>query len=190
MGQLRSLALTILAAVAGCSSSTTAVDAGIDAFAIDDAAANDTGGDVFTPMTDASAPRDARVDAATPTLTITNLTVYGDCMPIVAADPIHASWTATIDGAAGTSATFTSALLSIRPNAPGATITQNLTVDMPAITLTGGHGSATQLKTGADANPPAGCTGVCGGIAHLMVTFTIDGAPVFANAQANVSCAF
>ena len=99
MGQLRSLTFALLASIVGCSTSTTAADAGGDAFAMNDAAgANDVAVDTLTPMTDAAGASDAMLDAATPTVTITNLMVYGDCMPIVAPDPIHASWTATIDG--------------------------------------------------------------------------------------------
>jgi hypothetical protein len=184
----RAVAMCLVLSIAGCSSAVTPNDAGLDASTMLDAG-SDGGTDTGV---DAAPPSDAGTDASMsmPTITITNLTVFGDCMPIVAPDPIHASWTATVDGASGTSATITNALLVIRPATTGSDVMQTLTVDTPTIALSGGHGSAMQNKTGADANPPAGCTGVCGGVAHLMVTFMIDGAPVFAFGDAMVGCAF
>lgn len=188
------LSFALLTAVAGCGSSPVAtIDAGTDATAGDTGTADaamiaDTGTDTGGSLDDAGADAASTDDAASAaTVTISGLTLFGNCMPIVAPDPIRASWTATVAGATGATATLTSATLVITGTT---TIVQNLTVDVPVIALTGGAGSSMQTKVLADMNPSMACGGTCGSPAHLDLTFMIDGAPVMATADATYECAF
>ena len=129
------------------------------------------------------------VEAGAAALTITGLTVHGDCMPIVPPDPILASWTASISGATGSVATLVDAKLVITS---ASTVTQHLTVDHPDVSLAGGAGSQAQSKTGADVTPAAAfCGEFCSGAtASLDLTFDTAGGPLNARAEVPFDCAF
>ncbi len=165
-----------------------AVDGGaVDGGAVDGGAVD--GGAVDGGAVDAG-PRDAgRPDARTAAMvTLTDFVAFGNCMPIVSPDPVRASWTATVSGAAGATATLTSATLTL---AGARTIIQRVTVDAPVIALRGGAGSAMQRKVASDMVPTAGCGELCGGTtATIDLVFVIDGADVPATARTAYECAF
>lgn len=127
--------------------------------------------------------RDATTAAV---VTITDFVSYGNCFP-VPPDPIMASWHVTVTGASGSTATLTSARLTITGSA---TVVQMLTVDMPVVALAGGAGSADQRKVMADMNPPDACGELCGGsTARIDLVFLIDGVTVMATASVPYECA-
>jgi hypothetical protein len=99
---------------------------------------------------------------------------------------VHASWTASISGASGTTATLLEAQLTV------GTLTQTLTLDHPDIALSGGAGSQAQTKVSGSPNPPAGCTGLCSstGVASLDLAFTTADGVLTAHAEAAFTCAF
>lgn len=196
-----SVLVSLLLAIAGCSGGNGSTpDAGGTSDAGSDAGSTpDTGADVDTGTpadagTDAAPMADAGSDAGSTTdagahamVTVTDFTVFGNCMPIVAPDPIIVSWTANVSGASGTTAMLTNAVLTIDSPSP---IVQRLTVDVPTFALSGGSGSQAQRKTMADANPAMACGGACGSAAHLAATFMVDGAPVMVTADGTYDCAF
>lgn len=196
---LRSAGSALLFSLAACSGGTTADsgvdrDAGIDAATSDagqDAGATVDGGHAMDGGSDLGATADAGVgDAAvgSGTLTVTGFTAYGDCMPIVSADPIHSFWFASIAGAAGSTATLVDAKLTITGSR---TVTQHLTLDVPDIALTAGAGTADQHKTGADANPGDVCGELCSGAtAALDLIFDTADGRLTAHVEAPYSCAF
>jgi hypothetical protein len=184
---MRHLSFLLLGAVLGCGggggadSGPTPVDAPASADAPTSADA--------PPATDAPASIDApsTVDAAGAAVVLSDVNVYANCKPLVPPDPILAFWTASVSGAGGSAATLVSARLVITGSR---TVTQNLTVDMPVIPLSGGSGSAMQRKVAADTNPGLVCGELCGG-----ATFTLDleydvlGARLPAHAEGPFSCA-
>jgi len=185
-----------VALLGGCGDGTSDQDAGtLDAGGRDAATAMDAGGG-----TDAGEPEDGgadaseAMDAGTPAdaateavITLDDVTVYANCMPIVAPDPIITVWTANVSGAVGSLATLTDAKLTLTGTPP---VSQTLTVDTPTIPLSGGSGSQTQRKTGADADPPSGCTTLCSGRTYtLELTYTVDGASVVVTDSGAFSCA-
>jgi hypothetical protein len=121
------------------------------------------------------------------TVVLSEFVAYANCMPIVAPDPIITWWTASISDGVGPTARLTSAELTIT----GAhTLTQELTVDAPVITLSGGTGSAMQRKVLGMPNPATSpCGELCGGAtATIEVVFDIGGTPVTASATGSFSC--
>jgi hypothetical protein len=182
----------LLTLIAGCGQSPAAtVDAGRDAAGSDAASSDDVGPLADTGTTDAGAVDAASAEDAAPssdvTVTISDLAVFGNCMPIVAPDPIHAGWTVAISGATGPAATLTSATLTLMSSPP---IVQTLTVDSPTVLLLIGSGMAMQQKVSADMNPSMACGATCGADARLSLTFMVDGAPVTATADGVYECTF
>jgi hypothetical protein len=180
-----SFAVLAFAFALGCDGPTPSTDAGSDAATRDaglaDVGAEDSGADSGT---DAAADEDA---AGAAMVAISGFSAFGNCMPIVAPDPIRASWTATVTGGSGASAMLTSATLVIMGSPP---IVQSLTVDMPTIALTDGGGSATQTKVSATMNPAMACGATCGSDARIDLTFMIAGREVMASADGTYECAF
>jgi hypothetical protein len=142
------------------------------------------------PETDAGSSMDAgpSLDASTDAvITLSDVTVYANCMPSVPPDPINAFWTANVTGATGSAATLASATLSV--TGPPS-FTQTLTVDVPTISLSGGSGSQEQRKTGADRDPPGTCGMLCDSNYTLELTYMVDGASVVVSESGTLTCAF
>ena len=109
-------------------------------------------------------------------ITIRDLGIYANCMPSVPPDPIIAFWTTDVRGATSATASLTSAVLTI---VGSGTVTQTLTVDVPAVVLSAGSGTQDQRKTGADMNPTAACGELCSGAtATLVLRFAVDGTEI------------
>jgi hypothetical protein len=117
---------------------------------------------------------------------IQNLSVFGNCQPIVPPDPIRVSWTSVVTGASSSSATLVSAVLTL---SGFRTITQTLTVTPTAVPLTNGAGSAAQQKTAGDPAPGTVCGEVCSSNARLDVTLDDGGVQFSATATGIYSCA-
>jgi len=61
-------------------------------------------------------PRDAvPMDGGSTRFTITSFSAYANCMPIVPPDPVNASWTLSVSGSTGTTATVVMATLTKDP---------------------------------------------------------------------------
>lgn len=175
-------------------------DAGLDARAaetdsgggdVDASSAGDAGmvADAASPI-DATSASDAPSSSAT--ITLSDVAVYSNCMPIVAPDPILAFWSASVTGAgAASGAVLSDATLTIRVPG-GSTVVQRLTVDMPVIALTAGAGSAMQRKTAADANPSEACGALCGaGVTYeLELIYDVGGALVTVTDTGDFSCVY
>lgn len=158
----------------GSAADGAAGDAGLR----EDAGSVEDGGSVD----DAGASGDASIDA---TVTLGEVAVYGDCMPIVPADPVVAFWTATVAGASGATATLTDAELFI------ATETQTLTVDEPIVSLSGGAGSQEQRKTSGDPAIAGACASLCTDASYtLELTYAIDGASVVVSDTGAFDCVY
>jgi hypothetical protein len=144
-----------------------------DGGADDDAGSSDAG------------ERDATTEAR---VTLTEFVAFANCKPVVPPDPIITSWTATVSGAAGATATLTNAELTITG---GETFTQTVTVDNPVIALTGGAGSAMQRKVSGTPAPTDACERLCavGSSSELEATFSVDGANVLVTATGTFECA-
>ena len=117
---------------------------------------------------------------------IQNLSVFGNCQPIVPPDPIIVAWTSVVTGATSSSATLVSAVLTL---SGFRTITQTLTVMPTAVPLTNGAGSAAQQKTAGDPAPGTVCGEVCGSNARLDVTLSDGGTQFSATATGTYLCA-
>ena len=121
-------------------------------------------------------------------VTITGLTVFANCMPVVDPDPIIAFWTANVTGANGSTATLSDAKLTVNGSS---TVMQTLTVDNPTISLSGGAGSQEQRKTSADVIPSGACSSLCSGATFsLELTYTIDGRMVMVTETGDFDCLF
>lgn len=155
---------------AGRDAGSPAADAGRDAGSTDPDAGTDAG------ASDAGTDAAMTVDASATRITLSDVGVYANCMPIVAPDPIIAFWNVTVTGAPASSATLTRAELRITG---ASTVTQLLTVDSPTVALAGGTGTAMQRKTGADANPGSACGELCSGATFtLTLTFDVGGTSI------------
>jgi hypothetical protein len=119
---------------------------------------------------------------------LTEFVAYSNCMPAIPPDPVIVWWTAGITDGTGPTATLTRATLTIT----GARdITQELTVDMPVIALTGGAGSAMQRKVSGTPAPAGACGEICGGgTAEIEVVFDIGGANATATASTDFGCVY
>ena len=166
----------------------SSVDAGVGT---DAGAATDAGGEVDAGTSlDAGAPTDAGPprDAATSVVvTVTDFFAWSNCMPIVAPDPVRASWTVHVTGATGATATVTDAKLTI--DAGVTPFMQSLTLASTAIALTGGAGSAMQSKMSGTPAPTGACSTLCSATAsHLELTVEVDGVPYTVTADDGYSC--
>jgi hypothetical protein len=137
------------------------------------------------------APMDApRADAPTPIrVTIVDPYVYGNCFP-VPPDPVIAGWDVSISGASGSTATLTSAVLTVMGPA---TFTQTLAIDSPVVTLSGGAGTGSMRKTGGNPASVPGCGSFCSGsgapaIWKIDMVFRIDGADIAVTVMGDYSC--
>jgi hypothetical protein len=154
-------------------------DGGVDAGAPPDAGPSLDGG------VDAGPPEDAATEAM---ITLSDVSVYANCMPIVAPDPIVAFWTVDVSGAeAGATVTLTAASLTVSGTP---SFTQELTVDEPAVPLRGGAGSRMQRKTGADRDPPVACTALCDRDFELELAYAVNGARVVVSERGRLGCVF
>lgn len=135
--------------------------------------------------TDAGPPRDATTSAV---VTITDFFAWSNCMPIVAPDPVIATWMLHVTGATGTTATVVDAKLTIA--APSTTLMQTITLDTPAVTLTGGAGAASQRKASGTPGPTGACSSLCaaGTTSHLELTVEVDGVRIVITADDGYSC--
>lgn len=179
----------------GAADAAVAMDAGggVDAGAAEDAG----GGGIDAGLEDAGAIDAGAEDAGTPadagdlSLTLADVAVYGNCMPIVAEDPILAFWTTNVaDAGAATAATLTDAKLTITGSS---TLVQSLVIDSPTVALSGGSGSQMQRKTGADVTPSDACGSYCGSAAvtwTLELTFDVGGATVPVTESGSFSCVY
>jgi hypothetical protein len=107
-----------------------------------------------------------RDSIARATIQLSNVVVYADCMPTYPSktDPIIASWSVSIEGAAGQPvATLKDATLTIVSSDSDVltSLTQHLVVDSASVVLSEGAGSTQQNKTGADSRPPSVCMSLC-----------------------------
>jgi len=162
-----------------------ASDSGTDAGPLDagtgDAGTGDSGtGDAGTgdAGADAGAYDAGPFDAGpAPTVTVRDVAVYANCMPVVSPDPILAFWTTEVSGASVGTATLTDAKLELTG---AGTLSQSLTVDTPTITLVGGSGTQMQRKTGADVTPTMACRTFCRGrvMFSLELTFDVGGVSI------------
>ncbi len=123
---------------------------------------------------------------SSPHVEISDLYVYANCMPIVASDPIHAGWTATVTDAVGSVASIADATLTITG---ASTVNQTLNVEHSVIELSGGTGSAEQRKVTGLGSPGGACGDLCSDAeARVYLTFSVDGQLVTATAAAPFSC--
>jgi hypothetical protein len=132
------------------------------------------------------------IDASATSISLTGAAVYSNCMPSVPPDPILAFWTVHVSGAPGglTSVTLTDAKLTITP-ASGAPVNQTLTIDFPAVALTGGAGTQDQRKTGADVLPSGACSALCSGATFsLELTYDVAGTPFVVTETGAFGCVY
>lgn len=151
-----------------------AMDGGVmDGGVMDGGGAMDAGSDA------GSAPDGGpAVDASSTSITISSPAVYGSCF-LGPPDPILAFWEVNVTGApAGvTVATLVSAQLTVTPTS-GAPIVQTLTVDFPAVPLSGGSATMfAQRKTAGTPAPTGACTDACvaGATWQLQLVFDVGG---------------
>jgi hypothetical protein len=199
------LVLLLSLGLAGCEcSSPSDPDAGRDAPAPTDVPG---GTDTPTPADapedlDASEPSDAPADvpadldapADAPStdapgglsVTISEFSIFGNCMPIVPPDPIVATWTITVAGATGAPARFVTGTLTFSSGE-----TQTITVEDDTIALVGGAGSGEQRRAGGTPAVP-GCGTVCSASveADLVATYEVDGTMIQVEASGPYFCAF
>ena len=108
-------------------------------------------------------PEDGAVDAGAQ-LRLSDVVVFANCGLVTPPDPIFVRWTVAIQGAIHqSSATMTAATLSLvnSGTAGGTPFRQQLTVDAPTFALSGGVGTMTQSKTGADHWSDSVCVAFC-----------------------------
>lgn len=166
---------------------TTDAGGATDAGAQDAGGATDAGGGMDAGAEDAGVP----ADAGDLSITLTDVAVYGNCMPIVAPDPVLAFWTTNVAGAgAASSATLTDAKLTVTGST---TLVQSLTIDTPTVALSAGSGSQMQRKTGSDVTPSDACGSFCGSAAvswTLELTFDVGGVTVPVTESGSFSCVY
>jgi hypothetical protein len=105
-------------------------------------------------------------DATVPTLRLSDVVVYADCMLTYPqnADPIIAVWTVSIEGAGDQrSAMLKDATLTIVSSRSDAltSLTQHLKADVTSVALSGGAGSIQQTKTGTASSANSACMNLC-----------------------------
>lgn len=151
------------------------------------------------PVTDSSSATDAPVSTTDAPIvasdapgslrvTISDPYVYGNCFP-VPPDPVIAGWDVTITGASGSTATLTSAELTV--TAGPTTFTQTLMVDVTTVPLTGGSGMVSMRKTSGMPSSVPGCSacGSGGGATYtLELVFLIDGVSVPKTTTGSYDC--
>ncbi len=135
--------------------------------------------------TDAGPPYDAATSAV---VTITDFFAGSNCMPPVIADPVRATWTVHVSGAAGAAATVTEATLVVDTGA--VPFMQSLTLVSTTIPLTAGAGSAAQSKMSGTPVPTGACAAAfCAATtSHLALTVAVDGVPIMVAADGTYGC--
>lgn len=130
---------------------------------------------------------DAEAASDQPKVRLTKVSVYGNCMPIIANDPIIAFWTVEITGAQGSSARLTHAALAVTGSVP---VNQVFTVDTPNVPLVNGAGSANQRKQRDSTSYNTACAHLCGDATYqLDLVFSVDGQDIAVSSSGVFGCA-
>jgi hypothetical protein len=130
---------------------------------------------------------DAESPGDQPKVRLSKVSVYGNCMPIVANDPIIAFWTVDISGAQGSSARLTQAALAVTGST---TVNQVFTVETPAVSLVNGAGSADHRKRKDSTTTYSVCNSLCGDAHYqLDLVFSVDGQDIPVSSSGVFGCA-
>jgi hypothetical protein len=191
------LLASVLLVVPACGSSPTVVpDTGttLDSGALadtgaptDSGAPTDTGTATDGGPTETDAPVSDDAGPLTVAFAIESATVFADCMPIVASDPIDVTWDTEVTSSAAGTATATATLRLF--SSDGSTATQIFSVTPDPITY--GVGSTT-VPTSKDGGGPIDGCAYCGGTATLEVRYEISPGDtrVVSRTGITVGCAF
>jgi hypothetical protein len=137
---------------------------------------------------DAKMGLDALDGGSLPQVALRDVSTYGNCMPLIAADPIITLWTVDISGARGASAQLTSATITV---SKGTSIVQSFTVANPTIPLVDGAGSASQRKPHETVLPNQACSSMCNGATYqLDLVFEVDGQSIALSKSGAFLCAY